>query len=44
MGNEQEFQDLLQHIAPDLEELRQRLRFLDWRQADNCLLYTSRCV
>src|SRR5690606_7605678 len=35
MGNEQEFQDLLQHIAPDLEELRQRLRFLDWSQADH---------
>lgn len=42
MGNEQEFQDLLQHIAPDLEELRQRLRFLDWRQADNERL--SRCA
>lgn len=42
MGNEQEFQDLLQHIAPDLEELRQRLRFLDWRQADNERL--ARCA
>ncbi|MCR1827586.1 EAL domain-containing protein [Pseudomonas oleovorans] len=35
MGNEQEFLELLQHIAPDPEELLQRLRFLDWGQADN---------
>lgn len=42
MGNEQEFQDLLQHIAPDLDELRQRLRFLDWSQADNERL--ARCA
>ena len=35
MGNEQEFQELLQHIAPDPEELHQRLRFLDWSQADD---------
>ncbi|MGQ7960324.1 putative bifunctional diguanylate cyclase/phosphodiesterase [Pseudomonas sp. SP16.1] len=34
MGNEQEFQELLHHIAPDPEELSQRLRFLDWSQAD----------
>lgn len=34
MGNEQEFQELLQHIAADPEELRQRLRFLDWSQTD----------
>lgn len=42
MGNEQEFLDLLQHIAPDLDELRQRLRFLDWRQVDNERL--ARCA
>ena len=42
MGNEQEFQDLLQHIAPDPDELHQRLRFLDWRQTDNERL--SRCA
>jgi len=35
MGNEEEFLELLQHIAPDPEELLQRLRFLDWGQADN---------
>ncbi|MBH3341428.1 EAL domain-containing protein [Pseudomonas mendocina] len=42
MGNEQEFLDLLQHIAPDLDELRQRLRFLDWSQVDNERL--ARCA
>ncbi len=34
MGNEQEFQDLLQHIGLDREEISQRLRFLDWSAAD----------
>lgn len=35
MGNEEEFQELLQHIAPDPHELSQRQRFLDWSQIDN---------
>ncbi|WP_457788511.1 putative bifunctional diguanylate cyclase/phosphodiesterase [Pseudomonas sp. PL-6] len=35
MGNEEEFQELLQHIAPDPDEMIQRLRFLDWSQTDN---------
>ncbi|MDX1367567.1 EAL domain-containing protein [Pseudomonas sp.] len=34
MGNEQEFQDLLQHVGLDREEISQRLRFLDWSAAD----------
>src|SRR3990167_7639486 len=34
MGNEQEFQDLLQHVGLDREEICQRLRFLDWSAAD----------
>lgn len=45
MGNEQEFQDLLQLIAPDLDELRQRLDFLDWSQADQeCLMLRAEQV
>src|SRR3990167_7631689 len=34
MGNEQEFQELLQHIGLDPKEISQRLRFLDWSAAD----------
>ncbi|MCG4452997.1 EAL domain-containing protein [Pseudomonas sp. MMS21-TM103] len=34
MGNEQEFQELLQHVGLDHEEISQRLRFLDWSAAD----------
>lgn len=34
MGSEHEFLELLQHIAPDPEEMRQRLQFLDWSLAD----------
>ncbi|SDH32610.1 methyl-accepting chemotaxis sensory transducer with Pas/Pac sensor [Pseudomonas benzenivorans] len=34
MGNEQEFQELLQQIGLDPDEIRQRLDFLDWGQAD----------
>ncbi|MDA7086680.1 EAL domain-containing protein [Pseudomonas sp. SA3-5] len=34
MGNEQEFQELLQHVGLEREEISQRLRFLDWSAAD----------
>jgi diguanylate cyclase (GGDEF)-like protein/PAS domain S-box-containing protein len=34
MGNEQEFQELLQHVGLNREEISQRLRFLDWSAAD----------
>ncbi|MDO9625901.1 MAG: EAL domain-containing protein [Pseudomonas sp.] len=34
MGNEQEFQELLQHVGLDRDEIIQRLRFLDWSAAD----------
>jgi diguanylate cyclase (GGDEF)-like protein/PAS domain S-box-containing protein len=34
MGNEEEFQELLQHIGLDPKEIGQRLRFLDWSAAD----------
>jgi diguanylate cyclase (GGDEF)-like protein/PAS domain S-box-containing protein len=34
MDNEQEFQELLQHIGLDRAEICQRLRFLDWSHAD----------
>ncbi|MDP2243519.1 EAL domain-containing protein [Pseudomonas sp.] len=34
MGNEQEFQELLQHVGLDRDEISQRLRFLDWSAAD----------
>ncbi|MEX6500497.1 putative bifunctional diguanylate cyclase/phosphodiesterase [Pseudomonas zhanjiangensis] len=34
MGNEQEFQELLQQIGLDREEICQRLDFLDWGHAD----------
>ena len=35
MDTEQQFQALLQHLAPDPQELEQRLQFLDWTQADH---------
>jgi diguanylate cyclase (GGDEF)-like protein/PAS domain S-box-containing protein len=34
MGNEQELQELLQHVGLDRDEISQRLRFLDWSAAD----------
>ncbi|TBV03477.1 putative bifunctional diguanylate cyclase/phosphodiesterase [Phytopseudomonas dryadis] len=34
MSHEQEFQELLRHLGLGEEEIRQRLLFLDWSQAD----------